>query len=68
MASSKLDEVDQQLSALKSYSGTEKEASEGALLMKKSGLMNKAKEKLNLFKSGRSKLEAHCPRQEQCKI
>ncbi|MBK7432901.1 MAG: hypothetical protein IPI66_02710 [Chitinophagaceae bacterium] len=62
MASSKLDEVDQQLSALKSYSGPEKEAYEGALLMKKSGLMNKAKEKLNLFKSGRSKLEASIAR------
>lgn len=57
MASSRLDEIEQQLTALKTLALPEKEAYEGALLMKKSGLVTKAKEKLSLFKAGRSKLE-----------
>ncbi|MFN8242450.1 MAG: hypothetical protein U0X40_00240 [Ferruginibacter sp.] len=58
MASSSLEEIDAQLAAIKSAGIPEKEAYEGALLMKKSGIVTKAKDKLSLFKSGRAKLEA----------
>ncbi|MGB4844414.1 MAG: hypothetical protein WBP16_08110 [Ferruginibacter sp.] len=58
MSSDKLETINEQLSIVKSASVTEKEAYEGALLMKKAGLVTKAKEKLSLFKSGRAKLEA----------
>lgn len=50
--------IDAQLDILEKASFTEKDAYEGALLMKKASLVNKAKEKLSLFKAGRSKLEA----------
>jgi hypothetical protein len=46
------------LNIIKGMSLVEKEAYEGALLMKKAGLVANAKEKLSLFKSGRSKLES----------
>jgi len=62
MAADKLEQIDQQLAALKSAVVPEKEAYEGALLMKKSGLVKKAKEKLSLFKAGRSKLESSIAR------
>lgn len=58
MASGNEDDIDVQLSIVKGSLMPEKEAYEGALLMKKSGLVTKAKDKLNLFKSGRSKLES----------
>lgn len=58
LAANDLEAVNNQLSMLRSASITEKEAYEGALLMKKSGMVTKPKEKLNLFKAGRSKLEA----------
>jgi len=58
MASSNLEEIDTQLQALKSISTIESEAYEGALLMKKSGMMTKTKDKLSFFKSGRAKLES----------
>lgn len=58
MATNNLDAVNAQLSIIKSASINEKDAYEGALLMKKAGLVTKAKEKLTLFKSGRLKLEA----------
>lgn len=58
MASSNLEDIDDQLTVVRSSSITEKEAYEGALLMKKSGLVAKAKDKLTLFRSGRSKLES----------
>lgn len=58
MASDNLDEINTQLNVIKAVSINEKDAYEGALLMKKAGLVSKAKEKLSLFKSGRSKLEA----------
>jgi len=45
------------LTLLNSASINEKEAYEGALLMRKSGLLKKAAEKLKLFKKGRIKLE-----------
>lgn len=58
MASDDLQEINEQLNIVKSASINEKEAYEGALLMKKAGLVSKAKEKLSLFKSGRIKLES----------
>ena len=58
MASDNLDEINTQLNIVKGASINEKEAYEGVLLMKKAGLVAKAKDKLSLFKSGRLKLEA----------
>ena len=58
IASNNLEEINTQLSIVKEASIHEKEAYEGALLMKKAGLVTKAKEKLRLFKTGRLKLEA----------
>ena len=58
MSSDKMDEINAQLVIIKGSSIAEKEAYEGALLMKKAGLVNSAKEKLSLFKAGRSKLES----------
>jgi hypothetical protein len=51
-------DIDAQLNIVKESSLSEKEAYEGVLLMKKAGLVKKAKDKLSLFKSGRSKLES----------
>jgi hypothetical protein len=62
MASDNLDEINTQLNTIKGVSISEKEAYEGALLMKKAGLVTKAKDKLSLFKSGRLKLEASIKR------
>lgn len=58
MASDNMEAVNSQLAIIKTSSINEKEAYEGALLMKKAGLVTKAKEKLSLFKAGRIKLEA----------
>jgi hypothetical protein len=58
MAANDLDAINNQLSVVKASSISEKDAYEGALLMKKAGLVTKAKEKLSLFKAGRLKLEA----------
>jgi flagellar motor component MotA len=58
MAANDLDAVNTQLSIVKTASLNEKDAYEGALLMKKAGMVTKAKEKLSLFKAGRLKLEA----------
>ena len=58
MASDKMEDINIQLVAVKGSSINEKEAYEGALLMKKAGLVGNVKEKLSLFKSGRAKLEA----------
>jgi hypothetical protein len=58
LASENVDDIDAQLNIVKVSLIAEKEAYEGALLMKKSGLVTKAKDKLSLFKSGRSKLES----------
>ena len=57
LKSGTLQQINEQLNILAS-AGSEKEAYEGVLLMKKSGLSAKAKDKLNLFQSGRSKLES----------
>lgn len=58
MASDNMEAINTQLAVIKTSSLNEKDAYEGALLMKKAGLVAKAKEKLNLFKAGRLKLEA----------
>jgi hypothetical protein len=58
MATNDQDQINAQLSILKNALISEKEAYEGALLMKKAGLVSKAKEKLSFFKAGRIKLEA----------
>ncbi|MEP7237967.1 MAG: hypothetical protein ABI685_08885 [Ferruginibacter sp.] len=58
MATNDIEAVNTQLSVVKTASINEKEAYEGALLMKKAGLVAKANEKLSLFKAGRIKLEA----------
>lgn len=48
--------IEFQMNTIKEFSGSD--AFEGALLMKKSGMLSKAKDKLSIFKSGRVKLEA----------
>ena len=58
LSSEKIDEINLQLQSLKEMVKKEKDAYEGALLMKKSGLVGNAKEKLSLFKNGRQKLES----------
>jgi hypothetical protein len=49
--------IDDQLAILKDASTANKEGYEGALLMKKAGLVKGAKTRLDFFKSGRIKLE-----------
>src|ERR1700743_2133811 len=56
MASGSLTDVDSVLSLLQQ--GAAKEAFEGALLMRKAGLLHRPKEKLSVFRSGALKLEA----------
>lgn len=58
MSANNLDEINTMLELVKSSGLDEKGAYEGALLMKKAGLVSKAKEKLSLFKTGRTKLES----------
>lgn len=58
IASDNMEIINRQLAIIKASSVSEKEGYEGALLMKKAGLVTKVKEKLNLFKAGRLKLEA----------
>ncbi len=58
MSSEKIDEINSELGIVRASSIADKEAYEGALLMKKAGLVKGAKEKLSLFKSGRLKLES----------
>jgi hypothetical protein len=53
-----LSELNAVLQELDESSLPGKDAYQGALLMKKAGLLSKAKEKLSTFKSGRQKLEA----------
>lgn len=57
MATGKIDEINDELLMLRAVSIKEKEAFEGALLMRKAGLLKKPEEKLKAFKSGRIKLE-----------
>jgi hypothetical protein len=58
IAAEKLADINQELITVKESSIEEKEAYEGALLMKKAAFMKTPKEKLSIFKSGRAKLEA----------
>ena len=58
MAANDVKSINSQVSIVKASSINEKEAYEGALLMKKAGLATSPKEKLSLFKAGRLKLEA----------
>jgi hypothetical protein len=58
MASAGVEAIDAELSALGSSSIKEKDAYEGALLMKKAGLLTRPKDKLATFKSGYRKLES----------
>lgn len=57
MAAGNLGDLDKQLSVIRYSTFKEKEAYEGALLMRKAGLLNHALEKLATFKSGYIKLE-----------
>src|SRR3954466_4083785 len=58
MASADTKQVEQQIDLLKNSTIADKPAFEGALLMKKAGLVHGAGKKLNLFNGGRKKLEA----------
>jgi len=57
MESGNLKNINKQLSLLSSVSIKEKEAFEGALLMRKAGVVKIAAEKLRLFKKGRIQFE-----------
>ena len=57
MSSGGIQEIDNELAIVESSSLSNKEGYDGALLMKKAGLLRKPKEKLKLFKSGRIKME-----------
>lgn len=58
MQSGKEQEINQELELVQSSELTGKDAFAGALLMKKAGMVNTAKKKLDLFKAGHKKLEA----------
>lgn len=51
-------EIDAQINMVRGSLIPEKEAYEGTLLMKRSELLSKAKDKLSIFKTGSSKLES----------
>lgn len=57
MKSGTLDAINKELEAVKGIPETERGGYEGALLMKKAGLLKRPKERLNFFKQGRIKLE-----------
>jgi hypothetical protein len=57
MASGNITKIDTELELLRNGSFSEKDAYEGALLMRKSGLLKKAEDKLKAFKAGRIKFE-----------
>ena len=57
MASGDLDKIEAELNLVRAASFPEKNAYEGALLMRKSGLLKKAGDKLSAFKAGRIKFE-----------
>lgn len=50
--------IDDELKLVKNLPLPDRDAYEGALLAKKAGLAGKAKEKLNMFKAGKMKLES----------
>lgn len=57
MKSDEIDAVESEIEAVKEAPVNEKEGYEGALLMKKAGLLKKPKDRLKFFKAGRIKLE-----------
>ena len=57
LKSGTLDDIDSEITLIQSSGMPDKDAFEGALLMKKAGLITVAKQKLQFFKSGRIKLE-----------
>ncbi len=57
MASGNMERVNEELEIVRAASFTEKDAFEGALLMRKSGLLKKPEEKLKAFKAGRIKFD-----------
>lgn len=57
MASNSISLIDNTLSDVKDLATSQRGAYEGALMMKKAGLVANSKNKLNLFKAGRYKLE-----------
>lgn len=57
-SSANLGLIDGQLNVIKSISGTDKEAFEGAMLMRKAGTLSVPTKKLSLFKQGHKKLES----------
>lgn len=57
MKDGSVDDIDNELSRVDASSFSDKDAYKGTLLMKKAGMVKKAKEKMDLFKSGRIKLE-----------
>ncbi|HXD77022.1 MAG TPA: hypothetical protein VN616_04400 [Puia sp.] len=57
MESGNLARIDSELSVVATLTTKDREAYEGALLMRKAGLLSRAKEKLATFRSGAMKLE-----------
>jgi hypothetical protein len=57
MKSGTLDAVNTQMEAVKDAPEKDRDGYEGALLMKKAGLLRRPKERLSFFKQGRIKLE-----------
>lgn len=58
LRSAKLEPIEAQLALVQNSSDNEKQAFEGALLMRKSGLISGPGKKLSTFKEGKEKLEA----------
>jgi hypothetical protein len=57
MSSGDMDAIDNEINRVQASSSNNKEGYEGALLMRKAGIIKGAKKKLALFKAGRIKLE-----------
>jgi hypothetical protein len=57
MASGRLDSIDAELAVVAASTIKEKEAYQGALMMRKAGLLSHPKDKLATFRSGATKLE-----------
>jgi len=57
MSSGSLDEVEKELEIIAASSTSNKDGYEGALLMRKAGLVKRPAEKLKLFKAGRIKFD-----------
>ena len=57
MKEGSVDDINIELSRVDAATFSEKDAYKGTLLMKKAGMVKKAKDKMDLFKSGRIKLE-----------